>query len=166
MNPCGEADIELLHSHWTEPDVRRYLWDGRIITRETVREFVRAGLVSFRKRGYGLWILSDKRGGVFRGVCGLRDGDLPSPELLYSIAPPHWGAGLVTESAWCVLQHAFENLGLACIEATVDKPNVASIRVLEKLGLSFREEKLIHGNPLLYYAVSRGEFDAWKKTQS
>jgi hypothetical protein len=50
MNPCDEADIGLLHRHWTEPDVRRFLWDGRIITREMVNEFVRASLVSFRNR--------------------------------------------------------------------------------------------------------------------
>jgi len=158
LRPCDEADIELLHRHWTEPDVRRYLWDGRTVSKETVREFVHASLESSRKRDYGLWILLSKPEGAFRGVCGLRDGELAWPELLYSVTPKHWGRGLVTEGACCVLRQAFEELGLRGVVATVDKPNVASIRVLEKLGLYVTDEKLIHGNPILYYAVSQERF--------
>jgi len=138
--------------------VRRYLWDGRRIERETVREFVNASRESSRKQGYGLWVLRSKPEGAFRGVCGLRDGGLEWPELLYSVTPDYWGTGLATESAHRVLQHAFEELGLRYIVATVDKPNVGSIRVLEKLGLSVTGEKLIHGNPILYYAVSQERF--------
>lgn len=159
LHPCDEADIELLHRHWTEPDVRRYLWDGRIINRETVREFVNSSLESSQKYDYGLWVLLSKPEGAFRGVCGLRDGSLEWPELLYSVTPKHWGAGLATESSRCVLQHAFKELRLRCVVATVDKPNVASIRVLEKLGLHLTGEKLIHGNPILYYTVSQEGFN-------
>jgi RimJ/RimL family protein N-acetyltransferase len=44
------------------------------------------------------------------------------------------------------------------VVATVDKPNVASIRVLEKLRMSMTGEKLINGNPILYYSLSRADF--------
>jgi RimJ/RimL family protein N-acetyltransferase len=158
LRPCAEADMVVLHYHWMEPEVRHYLWDGRLINQETVLEFVNSSLESSRKHGYGLWILLTKPEGTFCGVCGLRDGEVEGPDLLYSIAPKYWSSGFATESAGCVLQYGFAELGLRNIVATVDKPNVASIRVLEKLGLHLTGEKLIQRNPILYYTVSRERF--------
>jgi RimJ/RimL family protein N-acetyltransferase len=158
LRPCAEADIALLHQHWTAPEVRRYLWDGRCITTDAVRQFVQSSLASSRQRHYGLWVLQRQPGGEFCGVCGLRDSALVWPELLYSVPVAYWGAGIATESARRVLRHAFTALGLPHIVATVDKPHVASIRVLEKLGFVITDERLIHGNPILYYAVSPERF--------
>jgi [ribosomal protein S5]-alanine N-acetyltransferase len=105
-----------------------------------------------------LWLLLSQPHGAFCGVCGLRDGDREWPDLLYSLAPLSWGKGLATESAPGVLRHVFAVLKLPGVVATVDKPNVASVRVLEKLGMSLTDEKLIRGNPILYYALSRVNF--------
>jgi RimJ/RimL family protein N-acetyltransferase len=65
-----------------------------------------------------------------------------------------------------VLHHAFEVLGQSNIAATVDKLNVASRRILEKLGFSVIGEKLIHSNPIVYYAVSPARFRALHGTSS
>jgi len=158
LRPCAEADVELLHRHWTEKDVRRYLWDQRIIGMETAREFVHSSLAASRRCNYGLWVLLRKSDSAFQGVCGLRDNALDWPELLYSVPAQHWGLGIATESARCVLRYAFAELGLISIMATVDKPNGASIRVLEKLGFSVIGETLMHGNPIVYYAVALEQF--------
>jgi ribosomal-protein-alanine N-acetyltransferase len=158
LRPCREADLELLHHHWTEPDVRRYLWDGRIVGQDIVQAFLSSSLRSSAAHGYGLWLLLSQPQSAFCGVCGLRDGDMEWPDLLYSLSPVYWGKGLATESAYGVLQHAFAVLKLPGVVATVDKPNIASVRVLEKLGMSLTEEKLIHGNPILYYALAWTEF--------
>jgi RimJ/RimL family protein N-acetyltransferase len=42
--------------------------------------------------------------------------------------------------------------------ATVDKPNTASIKVLEKLGMSLLEERLINGSPILFYVLASGDY--------
>ena len=166
LHPCNVADIERLHCHWTAPDVRRYLWDNRMVSQETVGTFVRASLASFRTHHYGLWRLLYKQEGAFCGVCGLRDGRLAWPELLYSIAPEYWGRGLATESAHGVLQHAFTELGLQGVVATVDHPNLASIRVLEKLGMSMMGDQQMHDTLVRYYAISQERFCALLATGS
>jgi RimJ/RimL family protein N-acetyltransferase len=158
LHPCDSVDIEQLHRHWTAPDVRRYLWDDRIVSQETVGTFVQASLVSSRTHHYGLWRLFYKPEGAFCGVCGLRDGRLAWPELLYSIAPEYWGRGLATESARGILQHVFTALGLQGVVATVDQPNLASIRVLEKLGMSVMGEQQMHETLVRYYAISQERF--------
>lgn len=156
LRPCTGADVDLLLKHWTEPLVRRYLFDGRIIEREIVAGFVASSSASFQRYGYGLWVLSGTDG-EFNGVCGLCDA-LEKRDLVFSIAPPYWGRGLATESTRCVLQYAFDTLGLQQIMATVDKPNTESVRVLEKLGMSLLEERLIDRNPILYYSLASGHY--------
>jgi RimJ/RimL family protein N-acetyltransferase len=158
LHPCDATDIERLHGHWTAPDVRRYLWDGQIVSQETVGTFVQASLTSSRTHHYGLWMLLHQPERTFCGVCGLRNGRLAWPELLYSIAPEYWGRGFATESARGVLRHAFTELGLQGVVATVDQPNLASMRVLEKLGMSVMGEQQMHGNLVRYYAISQERF--------
>ncbi|MCC7368484.1 MAG: GNAT family N-acetyltransferase [Chloroflexi bacterium] len=55
--------------------------------------------------------------------------------LGYGIAREHWGHGLATEAAAAVTGYVFETLGLEKVVARVDPRNVASVRVLEKLGM-------------------------------
>lgn len=155
LRPCAETDLAQLHQHWTEPAVRKYLWDDRIISQDIVREVLTASLAASQGHRLGLWVLLGRRDGVFRGVCGLRDSTLAWPELLYSIAPPYWGDGLATEAARGVLRHAFEDLAWQRVLATVDAPNLASIRVLEKLGMTVTETRVINGNLIRYYELAR-----------
>nr|MBA3323388.1 hypothetical protein [Pyrinomonadaceae bacterium] len=44
--------------------------------------------------------------------------------------------------------------------ATADKPHVISGGVLEKLGMTLQEERLVNGNPLLYYALTNQDYRA------
>ena len=72
------------------------------------------------------------------GFCGLRRlDDASGVEVLYGIAPAHWGRGLATEVAFAVLRYGFEEAGLGHILGIADKENAASRRVLEKIGMTF-----------------------------
>ncbi len=157
LRPCTEADIDLLLNHWTQPMVRRYLFDDRITERETVAGFVELSQASFQKYGYGLWVVvgTDKQ---FQGVCGFCESPLKKCDLIFSIAPPYWRRGIATQSAQCVLKYAFDTLGFQQITSTVDQPNSASIRVLEKLGMSLIKEQLINGNLILHYALTARDY--------
>ena len=157
LRPCAEADTELLLTHWIEPAVRRYMFDDRVVDGETVRQFIAASAASFQRSGYGLWVLISKADGGFRGVCGLCE-TIMKPDLLFSVEPPYWGQGLATEGSQCVLRYAFDVLGLRRVTATVDKPNTESVRVLEKLGMSLTEVRLINGNPILCYALAYEDY--------
>jgi len=128
-------DVVALHAHWNAPLVRRYLWDDEAVALETVQAVVAASDDDFARAGFGLWVLSD-RDGALAGMCGLRPvEDTGEVEILYSVEPALWGTGLATEAASAVLAHAFDVLGLERVLGGIDEPNVASGRVLEKLGM-------------------------------
>ena len=101
------------------------------------------------------------------GGIGLtkREGDMRhSAELGYWLGKPFWGRGIATAAAREVTAYGFRELGLLRIDALVLTENMASIRVLEKVG--YQREGLLRGVELkqgvpmdhFLYAVLRGEW--------
>ena len=56
-------------------------------------------------------------------------------EIAFNLARSHWRRGLATEAALAVLRVAFHELGLNRVEALCMPENLASIRVIERLGM-------------------------------
>src|SRR5258705_1198474 len=111
LRPISSDDVDALHALWTDPDVRRYLWDDRIIPRDTVAQIIAQSLATFETDGYGFFALEmqDQPGDLI-GFCGHRRADVQVQiELLYGIHPTYWGEGLVAEAAREVLRFGFES---------------------------------------------------------
>jgi len=160
LRPIAPGDVDALHALWTDPDVRRYLWDDRIIPRETVVEIVAQSLATFETEGYGFFALElqDRAGGLI-GFCGHRPADIEGQiELLYGIHPTYWGEGLVAEAANEVLRFGFESCAFDCVIAATDTPNQQSVRVLQKLGMTFECRREFHGLDTVFYSMTRSEF--------
>jgi [ribosomal protein S5]-alanine N-acetyltransferase len=151
--PCRSDDLEALHELWTEAGVRRFLFDDRRISREEARAFLDRSAASFANHGYGLWLFFARPTDPTTGFAGLLDSSPGPPRLVFGTRPQHRGRGYATEAASAVLRHAFDVLGLERVTADVDEPNGASIRVLEKLGLSRSRRAIVDGRPLLYYEI-------------
>lgn len=136
LKPITLEDINEVHRLWTDPEVRRFLWDDVIISRTQALAAVRQSLSEFDQYRYGLWLALTKKKGDVAGFAGLRrTKSAANPELLYGFYPRFWGKGLATEAGAAILDYAFEELQLETIEATTDAPNAASVRVLRRLGM-------------------------------
>ena len=161
LRPFLPVDEEVLHAFFTQPDVRRFLWDDRVVGRETVGGLIQASLASFSARGFGQWAAEDAGTRALVGFCGLRPVDESEEiEILYALVRERWGLGLATEAGNAVLAHAFLDAGLPRVIGRTDAPNLASARVLERLGLRFEGERLVGGRPTLHYALSLDAFRA------
>jgi GNAT superfamily N-acetyltransferase len=56
-------------------------------------------------------------------------------EIGFTLAPGHHGHGYATEAASAMVDHLIEHHGVHRIEASLDPVNVASLRVLESIGM-------------------------------
>ena len=158
LRPASLDDMDALHRIWTDPEVRRFFWDGEVISRERAEAAVLEGGEAFAKHGFGLWVATEEAGSLV-GFCGLRHLDYaPGVELLYGFAPSHWGLGLATEAAVAVLRYGFEEGGLDRIIGIADRDNRASRRVLEKIGMTFEGETLHEGRAEARYSIAREEW--------
>lgn len=160
LRPIASSDLAALHEFWNQPDVRRYLWDDKQISRETVADIVAASEACFAEFGSGFFAIEVARNpGILVGFCGHRrfeDGE--QIELLFGILPDFWGEGFVTEAATEVLRHGFETCGIDRVIAAADTPNQRSVRVLQRLGMVFEERREFHGLDTVFYSISRPEF--------
>jgi ribosomal-protein-alanine N-acetyltransferase len=154
LRPFAPSDLEGLRRLWAEPPVRRHLWDDRVISAEETASVISASIDSFTTLGFGYWGLISKETDLLIGFCGLRQFGNPSEiELLYGITPDFWGLGLATEAAREVVRYAFAELNLDRVYAGADPPNLASCRVMEKLGMRFARKINVNGLDALYYVI-------------
>jgi RimJ/RimL family protein N-acetyltransferase len=68
------------------------------------------------------------------GVCGYDSRDRDVPELGYWLGEPYWGQGYMSEAASAMTDHAFTQCAHAVLHSGCRIPNLASRRVLEKIG--------------------------------
>ncbi len=89
-------------------------------------------------RGDGVVLaISERDTGALRGAIGLRlDVAHARAEMGYWVGKPYWGKGYCTEAARAVLRYAFDELGLNRVHAAHFSRNVASGRVLQKIGMT------------------------------
>jgi len=162
LRPFTRDDVDALHAIWTDPDVRRYLWDDIVITRETAVDVVEGSLRSFAEAGYGFWCIEPLDETRVIGFCGLRKfADPPEIELLYGLHREFWGRGLASEASREVLRYAFETLALARIFAGADRPNAASFRVMERLGMRRSDFTRSDAPSAIYFRIDP---DDWMKS--
>lgn len=153
------ADLEANLAMDLCPEVHRYIYihgpPDEAAHRAELTRRIRAG---WPERG-GLWVVEWRDEPGFLGWCGL----LPLEgtgliEIGYRYVPSARGRGVATEAARAVLDHGFRTLGFDPIVAVTHPDNLASHRVLEKIGL--REEGLAHhyGADLPFYRLTRGAY--------
>lgn len=135
-------DFDAVQPYSADPEVVRFMpWGPN--TPEMTRDFLRRKLdeqAADPRVTYDLAVTERSTGRVV-GSVGLRlSDDRRQAELGYCYARHAWGRGIATEAAQAMLRFGFEELGLHRIRARCDARNVASARVLEKIGM--RQEGL------------------------
>lgn len=134
--PVALEDLDAFHGLVQDEHIRRYLMDGNVMPREWSDERVRASQALFERRGVGLWLAYEQVSGALVGFCGFLEIPPvhPEPQLVYALRSRFTGQGYATEMARRSIREARKNRGFAEIVAGVDEVNVASVRVLRKLG--------------------------------
>lgn len=110
----------------------------------------------FERVGYGRWACVLKETQRVIGFCGLKYlSDFDEVDIGYRFIPECWGKGLATEASSACLEFGFSVIGLPRIVAFVMPENAASIRVLEKIGMTFEADVDYDGIPALRFAKER-----------
>jgi ribosomal-protein-alanine N-acetyltransferase len=90
----------------------------------------------WKQHGFGRWALIHKPDKKLIGWCGLAPLDKTDEiEIGYGIAKEYWGRGLTTEAAAATIRYGFEELKLNQIVAVAMPENIASRRIMEKIGM-------------------------------
>lgn len=143
LRPLTEQDAEFILELLNDPSFIRNIGDRKVRTVEGARVYIRNGPVaSYAKYGFGLCLVELKETSESIGMCGLiKRETLHDVDIGYAFLPRYWSKGYAIESARAVKKFARDVIGLRRLVAIVDPQNTGSIRVLEKIGMTF--EKMV-----------------------
>lgn len=145
-----------MHRILSNPAVHRYMPRTDPWPIKKVQKWVEIGLTQWDEKGYGWWAVELKDEGDLIGWCGLNYlEEMDEIEVLYLIGEEYWGRGLATEAARAAVQYAFEVVGIDGLVGIIHIENIASRRVLEKIGLSYKERAHYFGIEVDTYYLDR-----------
>jgi ribosomal-protein-alanine N-acetyltransferase len=136
------ADLEWLCELYADAEVTRYL--GGLQTPERVREMLRTRFLEYYDQhpGLGIWLTTERSTRTRVGFHLLNN--IQGETIIqvgFALSKTAWGKGYGTEMAAAVLRHGFVTLGLPHIVGMASLANLASQRVLEKIGLRRNGER-------------------------
>lgn len=114
----------------------------------------------YRQWGFGPYAVVERQSRQVIGYCGLfffpDINGQPEVEIGYRLARAAWGHGYASEAARAVRDFAFQTLCLKRLIAMIDPDNHASIRVAEKLGMTYECDVSFEGysHPDRVYVIS------------
>lgn len=150
-------DIDALYRIFCDPAVTKFIGDGQPATREETAVALDSIIRHWHRHGFGRWAILDRASDELIGCGGLRSL-FGTPELVYLFAEAAWGRGLATEVATAILTYGFEEKAFERIVAITKPNNVASIRVMQKLGMRFEMDAVYYGFEVVQYTIDRANF--------
>jgi len=151
-------DADNLYQLNLDPEVIKYTGDPPFESIETARLYI-YNYKDYKLNGFGRWAAELKTSGKFIGWSGLKQIESDKVDLGYRFLKAEWGKGYATEAAKACLKYGFEKLALNEIIARADKENLASIKVIEKLGMEYyMEGQCKTVDKANYYRISRDQF--------
>ena len=155
LRPFGPGDAALVHRVYSDPEVMRYVATGAMESLTITERLLDDYRAHQRRHGYSFWAVIERASGALIGDAGLYRTPTGEVELGYTLGAEWWGRGYATEAAACWLATAFDQLGITEVVALAEPANVASLHVLEKLGMRRAGERIAFGRPHAVFRAQR-----------
>jgi [ribosomal protein S5]-alanine N-acetyltransferase len=152
-------DLHALAPILADPNVMKFSPTG-VNSLEQVREKIEGFIACYEAFGFGKWAVMLKACDRLLGYCGIaieQIDDKYEKELGYRLDARYWGQGLATEAASAAIQCGLEQFNLPYVLGIVERANVASVRVLEKVGMRYARTTFFHGVEMEVYRVGNAE---------
>jgi RimJ/RimL family protein N-acetyltransferase len=157
LREFGDVDARELQALNNDSAVMRYTGDEPFKDYFDALAFVQA-YDEYASNGFGRWAVMVRDTGEFAGFCGLSRKQGKDVDLEFRFHRRFWDRGIATEAAVAALKIGFENYRLPEITGRALRENLASISVLQKLGMTFRKIAEEDNLVWLVYAIRDGDF--------
>jgi len=133
------GDAEFILRLVNDPSFMSNIGDKGLRNTDDAKKFIRSGPWKCQEKpGYGQFVVELRESGEPTGVCGLLHREtLDVTDVGFAFLPQYRGHGFAFEAADAVMKYGYSTLGVDRIVALTSEDNVASIKVLKKLGMEF-----------------------------
>jgi len=154
------SDFDAYAAICADPEVRRYLGDGRPLERPAAWREMAFLLGHWELRGFGQWAVVKRDNEELLGRAGLWQPEgWPGLEVGWVFGRPYWGRGFATEAARAGLDHAFSALGAQRVISLIHPENERSIRVAQRLGERYERHVELSRTPHHVYGIERSSWE-------
>ena len=162
-----DTDADGIFKLDSDREVHKYLGNNPIKTLEEAEKIISFFYLQYKERGIGRFATIEKSSGKFIGWAGLKL-NLGEKEMLngytnfidigYRFIPSFWGKGYATEASLASIEYGFKNLNYTRIYGAADIENIASNKVLQKIGLNFINEFAFKNVKCNWYELKNSEY--------
>jgi ribosomal-protein-alanine N-acetyltransferase len=157
-------DLDKLVELRSDDEVIKYLGGRRLQNPEGIEKRLRFYTECYEKYGFGMCALIWKQTGEMIGWSGLQPlENTGETEVGYGMIKKFWGKKIGYETARGWLEYGFEKANLEKIVAVAAPENIASWKIMEKLGMRREKIETHYGMECVFYAVTKDEFLQTKK---
>ncbi|MEQ9593762.1 MAG: GNAT family N-acetyltransferase [Cyclobacteriaceae bacterium] len=146
-------DAPSLYKLNLDPQVIQFTGDNAFSSIEEARAFLR-NYDHYQTYGYGRWAVTLRTERTFIGWCGLKYHiETQEVDLGFRFMRKFWRNGYASEAGSACIKFAFQPLKMKRLIGRVMPENVASIKLLEKVGMTFYHRMKIDSKEWLVYEI-------------
>lgn len=149
----------------SNPKVHKYLGSKPIKTIEESQKMIDNVRNQYINQGIGRWATIEKATDDFIGWSGLKlnfektiNNHINFYDIGYRFMPRYWGKGYATESAIATLDYAFKTMKIETVVGMAEVENIASKKVLQKIGLQYVEDFLFEDLKVSWYELNKSNY--------
>jgi len=169
IRPFQLGDEVAMYELNSNPLVQKYTGDKMINSVKEAKTLLENVVFKdYQEHGYGRLAVIYKPDNKLIGFTGLKylpetGGD---SDLGYRFLTEYWGKGIATESSIMSLKYGFEDLNLEKIIGFTEIENIASTKVLQKMGFKITkidyypgEENEAGKNPINWFELTKADYE-------
>lgn len=173
LREVEKNDVDDIHAYASDPILTTHLtWDAHRTLRDT-QDFIQFAFKQYEKNSVGPWAIIWKETNHVIGTIDLVwNKKHYSAELAYAISREFWRQGIGTEAVKKIIDFGFKKMELERIQARCVTDNIASYRLMEKIGMTYegtlRKSMFRKGKQedIKMYAILRSEYLLMNKGSS
>lgn len=152
LRPITADDADDLYEIFSDKQVMKYYDRLPLKSREEADELAKMFIDCLADRKMLRWGIEEKSSGKLIGTCGFFciSETNKKAEVGYELRRDRWGTGIMSEAVEAIMKFIFTKTDINRVEAFVEIPNVASMKLLDKLGF-------VNEGTLRQYERCRGE---------
>ncbi len=162
LRPTNTEDAAFIYRLMNTPKWIQYIGDRKINSEQKAVDYIQEKMMPQQDRlGYSNYTVIRKSDQEKMGTCGLYDREgLAVNDIGFAFLPDYEGMGYAFEAASNLMRAGIQTIGLTVIDAITTKDNVASQKLLEKLGLSVIGDITLPNDDeeLLHYRIKKEDF--------
>lgn len=153
------SDAETLFEMDRNPKVHEYLWNNPLTDVNEVKNIINSVQEQYKQNKIGRFVIVLKETNEVIGWAGLKfntemvNNKIHFYDIGYRLDEKFWGKGYASEASFAWLDYGFKTMKIPVMEAAAHTDNIASNRILQKIGLQITETYLEDGVSWNWYEL-------------